>query len=173
MFTLTTTLLQISGKPLRWLYLTVCTCVKRVLIFIWETEIGHFNEMLFVTPSCSRGYEALLMMIHFMPRLFITVGLACASEPDSCWAAVLWVHTLFSLLYQFNCTNSSSFFSLPGLQPSVNLTLFFKPGHLVVTWIEKCSPNIPNITAVEWKTSDFDLFISQSSAQVEHLIFCF
>lgn len=84
---------------------------QRALICIWETEISRFNEMLFMARGCSGGYEALLMMIHFMPYLFITLGLACVLKPDSCWAALLQVYTLFSLLYQFNY-----------LQPSVNLT---------------------------------------------------
>lgn len=126
---LTTTLLQISGKQLWWLYLKVC---KTVLIFIWASEIGHFNEMLFVTPSCWRADEAPLMMIHFMSCVFITVGFASVLQPDSCWAAVLRVYTLFSL-FCIKQKHLSFFVYQASHQPSVNLTLnLFYLWHLVV-----------------------------------------
>lgn len=89
-----------------------------VWFFYLKDRNKHFNEMLFMMPSCSREYEALLMTIHFMPHLFITLGLACVLKPDTCWAVLLWVYTLFSLLF-FSLT--PLVFYIFSLQPSVNL----------------------------------------------------
>lgn len=60
-----------------------------------------FNEMLFMVSSCSQVYKSLLI-IHFIPCLFLTLGQALSQAPVELHCCLLCI--IFFALFQFSWT---------------------------------------------------------------------